>query len=229
MIDHSGRSFKEAEQLGDQAMAVRCDVADEAQVKRTVATVLDQFEKIDILVNNAGTIVRKNIVDTTVEEWDSTMNVGVKGIFLFSKYVIPHMIYQGGGVIINTSSGCAIRATEGAASYNAVKGAVSALTRGMAIDHAAQNIRVNCVCPGDVVTPMLISEGIQTGRITTGIPKTEAEELAFNAFLRERGSYRAMGRVATPEEIAYSYLFLATDMSGYATGSSVVADDGRAC
>lgn len=229
MIDHSGRSFKEAEQLGAQAIAVRCDVADEPQVKRTVATVLNQFEKIDILVNNAGSIVRKNVVDTTAEEWDTTMNVGVRGTFLFSKYVIPHMAGQGGGIIINTSSNCAIRATEGAASYNAVKGAISALTRGMAIDHAAQNIRVNCVCPGDVITPMLISEGIQTGRITTGTPQTDEERAAWEAFLRERGGYRAMGRISTPEEIAYTYLFLATGMSGYATGSSVVVDGGRAC
>lgn len=96
MIDHSGRPFKEAERLGAQAIAVRCDVADELQVKRTVATVLNQFEKIDILVNNAGSIVRKNVVDTTAEEWDSTMNVGVRGTFLFSKYVIPHMASQGG-------------------------------------------------------------------------------------------------------------------------------------
>lgn len=229
MIDHSGRSVSEAEKLGARAAAFRCNVADEAEVKAAVEAVLNHFGWIDILVNNAGVIVRKTVVDTTADEFDNAMNVGVKGTFLFCKYVIPHMAAQGGGNIINTSSSCAIAATTGAASYNAVKGAVSSMSRGLALDHATQNIRVNCVCPGDVLTPMLISEGIQTGWITTGTPETPEEKAALEAFLKERGSYRAMGRIATPEQIAYSFLFLATEMSSYATGSSLVVDGGRAC
>lgn len=101
------------------------------------------------------------------------------------------------------------------------------MTRAMAIDYADQNIRVNCVCPGDVITPMLITEGIQTGKITTGDPKREEEKAAWEAYLKECGSHRPMGKVATPEQIAYTFLYLATDMSIYATGSSVVVDGGR--
>lgn len=101
------------------------------------------------------------------------------------------------------------------------------MTRAMAIDYADQNIRVNCMCPGDVITPMLIEEGIQTGKITTGDPKTEEEKAAWEAYLKECGSHRPMGKVATPEQIAYTFLYLATDMSIYATGSSVVVDGGR--
>ena len=97
------------------------------------------------------------------------------------------------------------------------------------MDHAEDNIRVNCVCPGDVITPMLINEGIQTGKITTGNPQTVEEINAWNAFIKECGSHRPMGRISTPEEIAYTYLYLATDMSGYATGSSVIVDGGRVC
>lgn len=227
MIDHSGRSAGEAEKIGTSAKAYKCNVAKEEEVKKTVEDILKDFGKIDILVNNAAMIVRKNVVDTTAEEWDQAMNVGVKGTFLFCKYVMPVMLENGGGNIINTASGCAIKAAPGAFSYNAVKGAVAAMTRAMAIDYADQNIRVNCVCPGDVITPMLIAEGIQTGKITTGDPKTEEEKIAWEAYLKECGSHRPMGKVATPEQIAYTFLYLATDMSIYATGSSVVVDGGR--
>lgn len=227
MIDHSGRSEAEAEKLGIKARAFRCDVTNEIQVKKTVSAVKEWLGRIDILVNNAGVIVRKNVVDTTEEEWNLAMDVGVKGTFLFSKYTMPGMIAQGGGNIINTASNCAFRAAPGAASYNAAKGAVVALSRAMALDHAEQNIRVNCVCPGDTITPMLIHEGIQTGKITTGDPQTEEEKEAWKNFLKECGSHRPMGRVATPEQIAYSFLYLATDMSVYATGSSVIVDGGR--
>lgn len=229
MIDHSGRSAAEAKKIGTKAKAYLCDVSKEEQVKKTINDIIDQFGKIDILVNNAAVIVRKTIVDTTADEWDMAMDIGVRGTFLFTKYTLPHMIEQGVGNIINTASNCAISATSGAISYNAVKGAVLSFTRGLAQDHANQNIRVNCVCPGDVLTPMLISEGIQTGWITSGSPQTEEEKEAFDAFLKERGSYRPMGRIATPEQIAYTFLYLATDMSIYATGSSVVVDGGRAC
>ena len=205
------------------------NLASMESVRKAFKEVTRKYGCVDILVNNAAVIVRKNIVDTTAEEWDHAMNVGVRGTFLFSKYILPVMIRQKKGNIINTASNCAVSATPGAASYNAVKGAVASLTRAMAVDHAEDNIRVNCVCPGDVITPMLINEGIQTGKITTGNPQTVEEINAWNAFIKECGSHRPMGRISTPEEIAYTYLYLATDMSGYATGSSVIVDGGRVC
>ena len=104
---------------------------------------------------------------------------------------------------------------------------MAALTRGMAVDFGKYNIRVNCVCPGDIITPMLISEGIQTGKITTTDPKTPEEKEAMEKFLESCGSYRPLRRIATAEQIAYTFLFLATDMSVYATGGSFVVDGGR--
>lgn len=175
MVDVSDKCAEEAgkiRELGAEAQAFKCDVTSEDDVKKTVEAVMKAFGHIDILVNNAGIIVRKTVLDTTVEEWDRCMDIGLKGTFLFSKHVVPIMIKEGGGVIVNTASGAAIKGVPDAAPYNAVKGGVAALTRGMAVDFGKYNIRVNCVCPGDILTPMLISEGLQTGKITTGDPKT---------------------------------------------------------
>ena len=227
MVDHSGRSAEEAEKLGESAAAFLCDVCDEEQVRRTAQAVQTRFGRIDILINNAAINVRKKLVETTSEEWDAAMNIGVKGTFLFSKYVLPGMLARKHGIIINTASGCAIKAAPEAASYNAVKGAITALTRAIAVDYAADGIRANCVCPGDVLTPMLLQEGIQTGSITTGEPKTEEERAALDEFLQACGSHRPMGKIATAEQTAYTYLYLASDMSIYATGASIVVDGGR--
>ena len=212
----------------------------EDDVKKTVEAVMQAFGHIDILVNNAGIIVRKTVLDTTVEEWDRCMDIGLKGTFLFSKHVVPIMIKEGDGVIVNTASGAALKGVPedlyeaasidgvpDAAPYNAVKGGVAALTRGMAVDFGKYNIRVNCVCPGDILTPMLISEGLQTGKITTGDPKTPEEQAAFDAFIASCGDYRPLQRIGTAEQIAYTFLFLASDMSYYATGGSFVVDGGR--
>lgn len=229
LLDRSGKASLHADKLGNAAKGFTCDVRDENQVKNTVKEVINHFGKVDILVNNAGVIVRKDVINTTAEEWELSVDTGLKGIFLFSKYVLPDMISRKDGIIINTASNCAFRATPGAASYNTVKGAVVSLTRAMALDYASQNIRINCVCPGDILTPMLINEGIQTGKIKTGNPQTPEEQKAFAEFLSECGSNRPMGHIATAEQIAYTFLYLATDMSLYATGSSVVVDGGRIC
>ena len=227
MVDISDRCREEAEKIGDAAKFFKCNVASEADVKATVAAVKEAFGRIDVLVNNAGIIVRKTVLDTTEEEWDRCMDIGLKGVFLCSKHVMPIMIEQGGGVIVNTASGAAIKGVPDSAPYNAYKGGVAALTRGMAVDFGKYNIRVNCVCPGDIITPMLISEGIQTGKITTADPKTPEEKKAMEEFLDSCGSYRPLRRIATAEQIAYTFLFLATDMSVYATGASFVVDGGR--
>ena len=223
MVDVSDRCADEAakiRELGARAQAFRCDVTREDDVKKTVEAVMQTFGCIDILVNNAGIIVRKTVLDTTVEEWDRCMDIGLKGTFLFSKHVVPIMIREGGGVIVNTASGAAIKGVPDAAPYNAVKG-------GVAVDFGKYNIRVNCVCPGDILTPMLISEGLQTGKITTGDPQTPEEQAAFDAFIASCGDYRPLQRIGTAEQIAYTFLFLASDMSCYATGGSFVVDGGR--
>lgn len=230
MVDVSDSCQEKADQLcatGAQAKFFRCDVRREEEVQAVVADVLNTFGHIDVLVNNAGINVRKTVLDTTVEEWDRCIDIGLKGTFLFSKHTVPAMIRQGGGVIVNTASGAALKGVPGAAPYNAVKGGVAALTRGMAVDFGKYNIRVNCVCPGDILTPMLIDEGIQTGQITTGDPQTPEEKEAMARFVASCGDYRPLRRIGTAEQIAYTFLFLATDMSLYATGGSFVVDGGR--
>ena len=137
------------------------------------------------------------------------------------------MISQGGGNIINTASGAAYKACPDALGYNVLKAGVASLTRSIAVDFGGAHIRCNCICPGDIDTPMLRSEGLQTGAITTVDPKTPEEIEAMERYLDSCGSWRPLRRIGTVEEIAYAFLFLATDMSRWATGSSVTVDGGR--
>jgi NAD(P)-dependent dehydrogenase (short-subunit alcohol dehydrogenase family) len=152
------------------------------------------------------------VIDTTEEEWDRVMAVNVKSIFLMSKYAIPYMEKAGGGSIINTSSGWGLKGGGNAVSYCASKGAVTNMTRAMAIDHGKQNIRVNAICPGDTDTPMLRNEAKQLG---------EEEE----KFLAE-AAQRPLGRYAQPIEIAQAVLYLASEASSYVTGTALVVDGG---
>ena len=136
----------------------------------------------------------------------------LKSIYLLSREVIPHMIRNGGGSIINTGSGWSLKGGPRAASYCAAKGGVLNLTRAMAIDHGKHNIRVNCVCPGDVQTPMLASECAQLGEDA-------------DAFMQAAAN-RPLGRVGTPDDVANAVLFLASNMSGWVTGTHLVVDGG---
>jgi len=164
------------------------------------------------LFNNAGIIRRADVIETTEDEWDRVLAVNLKSIFLMSKFAIPAMIKAGGGSIINTSSGWGLKGGPKAVSYCASKGAVVNMTRAMAIDHGAQNIRVNCICPGDVDTPMLRHEARQLGQ-------PEAE------FLTE-AAIRPLRRYGQPLEIAQAVLYLASSTSSYVTGAALVVDGG---
>jgi NAD(P)-dependent dehydrogenase (short-subunit alcohol dehydrogenase family) len=167
---------------------------------------------LNILFNNVGIIRRADVIDTTEEEWDRVMAINVKSIFLMSKFAIPYLSKAGGGSIINTSSGWGLKGGGNAVSYCASKGAVTIMTRAMAIDHGKQNIRVNAICPGDTDTPMLREEARQLGQ-------TE------NDFLAE-SSNRPLGRYAQPIEIAQAVLYLASDAASYVTGTTLVVDGG---
>ncbi|MCJ7722560.1 MAG: SDR family oxidoreductase, partial [Anaerolineales bacterium] len=173
---------------------------------------LEQFGRLDILFNNAGSVRRADVIETTEEEWDRVMDVNVKSIFLMSKYVVPVMAAAGGGAIINTSSGWGLKGGGNAVAYCASKGAVTNMTRAMAIDHGKQKIRVNAVCPGDTDTPMLRDEARQLGQTEEG-------------FLAEAAN-RPLGRYAQPEEIAQAVLYLASDAASYVTGTALVVDGG---
>jgi NAD(P)-dependent dehydrogenase (short-subunit alcohol dehydrogenase family) len=197
---------------GGKAVFLHCDVTNSVECQSAVDRVLKEHGKISVLFNNVGIIRRASVVDTTEEEWDRVMATNVKSMFLFSKYVIPIMAEAGGGVIINTASGWGIVGGQKAASYCASKGAVVLLTKAMALDHGSQNIRVNCICPGDTETPMLYGEARQLG-----IPREE--------FLTE-AKQRPLQRIGKPEEIASAVLFLASDASSFVTGTALVVDGG---
>jgi len=197
---------------GGQAIFVRCDVSRAADCQRAVQQTVDKLGGLDILFNNAGIIRRATVIDTTEEEWERVMAVNVKSIFLLSKYAIPIMEQVGGGVIVNTASGWGLVGGANAVSYCASKGAVVNMTRAMALDHGRQNIRVNCVCPGDTDTPMLRNEAQQLGASEEG-------------FLTEAAD-RPLQRIGKPQDIAQAVLYLASDASSFVTGATLVVDGG---
>jgi NAD(P)-dependent dehydrogenase (short-subunit alcohol dehydrogenase family) len=198
--------------LRGRAAFESADVTLAADCKRVVERAITGFGKIDVLFNNAGIIRRATVLDLREEDWDRVMSVNVKSIYLLSREVIPHMQKAGGGSIINTASGWGLTGGAKAAVYCASKGAVVLLTKAMAVDHGPQNIRVNCICPGDTDTDMLRREAAQLGE--------NAER-----FLAEAAK-RPLGRVGTPEEIAQAALYLASDASSFVTGTALVVDGG---
>lgn len=206
------KAAKEINNLGENAKFYKCDVISNSDCKKIAEKVYKEFGRIDTLVNNAGVIIRKNIVELSEKEWDLVLGVNLKAIYLLSHYVIPYMIKNGGGSIINTGSGWGLKGGPNAVAYCAAKGGVVNLTRAMAIDHGKHNIRVNCVCPGDTDTPMLHSEAAQLG-------EDEAE------FMKE-ATDRPINRVGRPEDIANAILYLASDLSSWVTGSILVVDGG---
>ena len=202
----------EIEAGGGRAIFIPCNVTSAEDCRQAVEKTVVAFGKLDVLFNNAGIIRRANVIDTTEDEWDRVMAVNVKSIFLMSKYAIPYMEKAGGGSIINTSSGWGLKGGGNAISYCASKGAVTNMTRAMAIDHGPQKIRVNAVCPGDTDTPMLRNEAKQLG----------ASEDSFMA----EAADRPLRRYAQPLEIAQSVLFLASDAASYVTGAALLVDGG---
>lgn len=197
---------------GARASFIHTDVAVAADCAAAVAAAVSRYGRLDVLFNNAGITRRANVIDTTEQEWDQVMAVNVKSIFLMCKHAVPVMRQQGGGSIINTASGWGLVGGKDAVSYCASKGAVVILTKAMAVDHGPQNIRVNCVCPGDTDTPMLRNEAQQLG----------LEETA----LVTAGAGRPLMRVGQPREIAQAVLFLASDRASFVTGDALVVDGG---
>jgi NAD(P)-dependent dehydrogenase (short-subunit alcohol dehydrogenase family) len=207
-----GAVVQEIMKGGGQAVFVRCDVTQAADCRQAVERAVAAFGGLDILFNNAGIIRRTTILDITEEEWDRVMAVNVKSIYLLSRYALPVMAAGGGGAIVNTASGWGLVGGRNAVSYCASKGAVVNMTRAMALDHGSQNVRVNCICPGDTDTGMLREEARQLG----------AAEATFLA----EAADRPLGRVGTPDEIAQAVLYLASDASSFVTGTALVVDGG---
>jgi NAD(P)-dependent dehydrogenase (short-subunit alcohol dehydrogenase family) len=211
--DSKGReSGAEIETHAGEAVFLKCDVRSADECRRAVDTIIKRWGKIDILCNCAGIAIRKDIVELTEDEWDLVVDVTLKGIYMLSREVVPHMVRNAGGSIVNIGSGWSLKGGPRAASYCAAKSGTVNLTRAMAIDHGKDNIRVNCVCPGDVDTPMLRSECAQLGD-------------DVQAFMREAAN-RPLARVGTPDDIANAVLFLVSPMASWITGAALVVDGG---
>jgi NAD(P)-dependent dehydrogenase (short-subunit alcohol dehydrogenase family) len=197
---------------GGRAIFIRSDVRKSEDCRHAVDETLRVFERLDILFNNAGVFYPHTILDCTEEEWDLQLDINLKGTFLMSKAALPQMIEQRRGVIINNSSGWGIAGGDAAVAYCASKGGVVLLTKAMAIDHGRQGIRVNCICPGDVDTPMLPEDARLRG-------------LKWEDYLAGCAN-RPMGRIGTTDEIAKAALFLASEDSSFMTGAALVVDGG---
>jgi len=200
---------------GLKVAAAEADVADGASVRALVARAADGFGGLDVLVNCAGIQRYGTVVETTEELWSEVLAVNVTSAFLTSKAAIPLMRERGGGAIVHVSSAQSHAAQPGAAAYVTSKGALNALTRAMAIDHAAEGIRVNSVCPASVDTPML---RWAAGHLANG--RAPAELLA------EWGAMHPVGRVGTSEEVAELIAFLAGPHAGFITGADHRVDGG---
>lgn len=203
---------REIVQQGGRSIFEPADVTKADDCRRVVDRALREFQRIDVLFNNAGVIRRASVLELTEDDWDRVIDVNVKSIFLLSRLVIPIMAKAGGGSIVNMASGWGLAGGPRAAVYCASKGAVVLLTKAMAIDHGHQNIRVNCLCPGDTDTNMLREEAHQLNESEDG-------------FLSE-SARRPLGRVGSPEEIARAALYLASDAASFVTGTALVVDGG---
>jgi len=209
----AGRQLEqEIKDDGGRALFIRTDVSSNDDCRNAVEQVVQQFGSLNVLFNNAGIIRRTSVLDIELDDWDRVFAVNVRSIYLLSRYSIPHMVTAGGGAIVNTGSGWGLVGGGKAVSYCASKGAVVNMTRAMAIDHGPQNIRVNCVCPGDIRTPMLSNEARQLG-------ETDEE------FLADAAS-RPLQCIGEPRDIANGVLYLATDASNYVTGTTLTIDGG---
>ncbi|MFW9827633.1 MAG: SDR family NAD(P)-dependent oxidoreductase [Candidatus Thorarchaeota archaeon] len=195
---------------GGKAIFVRADVALEEEAKEIINKTIENYGKIDILFNNAGIVLGGAIDTITTENWDRTMAVNVRGIYLVSKYAIPYL-KKTHGVIVNNASSVAFKGVKDRAAYTASKGAVLSMTRAMAMDYLEDKIRVNVVCPGTTDTPSLAERIRNRGG--------SYEEVRQKYIERQR-----IGRLGTPQEIANGVLFLV--LNEFCTGVSLLVDGG---
>jgi len=207
-LEMGEQTAAEIKKLGRKGIAIKGDVSKEEDVKKVVETVKREFGRIDICVNNAGIANWKAAEDMTLEEWREMIDINLTGVFLCCKWVGREMIKQKKGSIINISSisGYIVNVPQKQCHYNAAKAAVHHLTKSLALEWAAYNVRVNAICPGYFMTPLL--------------------RLADKKILDEWASYTPMKRIADPSEIKGLCVFLASKASTYVTGSAIIIDGG---
>ena len=189
------------------------DLTEQGACERLVDACIDRFERLDVLVNNAGIYIRGDAGETREEDWRRTLAVNLDAPFFLSKAALPHL-RRTHGAIINIASDWGLQGGKRAAAYCASKGGLVLLTRGMALDHAADGIRVNAVCPGDVDTPMLVAEAVNDG-------------LTHQQALEKYGQASPSGRVTRSEEVASLVLYLASDQAAQITGAAIPIDGGN--
>ena len=208
----AGRDGKKLEaaarEIGTDCVAVSADVSKGDDVQKLVDAALEKVQRINVLVNNAAVLLPGTAESLSEEDFDRTFAVNVRGLWLLSRAVLPHMRASGGGSIVNIASVLSMLGARNRVAYAASKGAVMAMTRAMALDHAAENIRVNCICPGIVATEM--------------VARFNLDENAR----RQRVAMHPMGRFGQPEDVANIAVFLASDESGWTTGSVITVDGG---
>ena len=214
---------KVAEEIGRTSgvstLGITCDVRLEADVKKMVEETVATFSRVDVLVNNAGIFPMGSLSETTVENWDNVMAVNVRGVFLCSKHVIPHMIERNSGCIVNLSSAVGKMALPNLIPYSVSKSAVIAMTVGLAKELGSRGIRVNAVCPSSVETPCWAgARKVLSGAL--GLP----EDQVVNALVQGQ----LIKRMLTPEEVARIVYWLASDDTSLVTGQAISIDGGSA-
>jgi NAD(P)-dependent dehydrogenase (short-subunit alcohol dehydrogenase family) len=214
----SGRSEEKGAEAGRKlgpmgdVIFIRGDVSMDADAKKMVQETVDRFGRIDVVFNNAGVYLEKVAEATSEAEWDRVIDINLKGTFLVSKHAVPHMKRQGSGVIINNSSDAGLVGNRACAAYCASKGGVTIMTKAMALDYAKDNIRVNCVNPGVIDTPMVAQE------VAKASDKAGCE--------RQMNLDHPIGRIGQPEEVAKAVLFLASNEASFITGAALSVDGG---
>lgn len=201
-----------AKQIGKSALVIAADVSKKADIDNLIVRTVAEFGGINVLLNNAGVLHVGNAEQITEEQWDHTFNTNVRGLWLLSRAVLPHLRKAGGGSIINMASVLGVNGARNRASYAPSKGAVVLLTKCMAIDYGHENIRVNAICPSFVETDL-----------TAGILSTAPDPEAVR---RERVAVHPIGRLGTPDDIAGLAVYLASDESSWVTGSVFPVDGG---
>ena len=198
---------------GGEARFVRADVRVASDCRRATTETVEAFGRPDVLFNNAGVYVENDVLGCDEEEWDLQVDTSLKGTYLMSRAVLPHMIARGSGSIVNCASGWGLVGGIRGAAYCAAKGGMVVLTKAMALDHGPQGIRVNAVCPGDTETPMEHEDARRKG-------------VTWEEYVAWASEGRALPRMGQPEEVARAVLFLASDDASYITGAALPVDGG---
>ena len=208
VAEGGNETVKQIKTAGGEAVFVQADVSKSADVQNMIGATVRNYGRVDILFNNAGIEgPSSKLANLQEEDWDRVIAIDLTSVFLGIKYVIPEMVKQGGGVILSTASVAGMVGFPGSGAYAAAKAGVINLTRLAALEYADKNIRVNCICPGVIETPMV--DRVVGGRSRERIVRTEP-----------------VGRLGRPEEIANAALFLASDESSFATGAPFIIDGG---